>query len=141
MLITYLAVINFIILITLSALHFYWALGGQWGFAAALPTNEEGKRMLNPKKMDSAIVAMGLLVFANYILIYMGFMAFYLPAWIHNYGIWLIIVIFMLRAVGDFRYVGFFKKIRKTDFAVRDTRYYSPLCLWLSFSSLLLILK
>jgi len=41
----------------------------------------------------------------------------------------LIAVAFFFRAVGDFNYVGFFKKVKNTGFAKRDNRYYSPLCL------------
>jgi hypothetical protein len=33
-----------------------------------------------------------------------------------------------LRAIGDFRYVGFFKRIRDSKFARLDTLAYSPLC-------------
>jgi hypothetical protein len=135
-----LATVDFIILLGLSLLHFYWALGGEWGFAAALPTNEAGKRMLNPKKIDSAIVALGLLAFAIYVLIYTGLLGFYLPAWVLAYGIWLIIFIFIVRAIGDFKYVGFFKRVKNTDFAQRDTKFYSPLCLILGVINLFLII-
>jgi hypothetical protein len=34
----------------------------------------------------------------------------------------------LARAVGDFRYVGFFKRVRDSRFATLDTRVYSPLC-------------
>jgi len=51
-----LAVTNSLVLLGLSAIHFYWALGGQWGFAATLPTTKEGKRVFNPKWYDSLIV-------------------------------------------------------------------------------------
>ena len=34
---------------------------------------------------------------------------------------------FALRALGDFRYLGFFKSIRGTPFAYYDTWFYSPL--------------
>ena len=33
-----------------------------------------------------------------------------------------------LRAIGDFRYVGFFNRVRDTGFARLDTLAYSPLC-------------
>ena len=33
-----------------------------------------------------------------------------------------------LRAVGDFRMVGFWKTVRDTPFARWDTRLFSPLC-------------
>lgn len=34
----------------------------------------------------------------------------------------------LARAVGDFRYVGFFKRVRGTRFARLDTLVYSPMC-------------
>jgi len=43
-------------------------------------------------------------------------------------AVWLIAAVFALRAIGDFRYVGFFKRIRDTRFARLDTLAYSPLC-------------
>ncbi len=39
----------------------------------------------------------------------------------------------LLRAVGDFRLVGFFTRTRGTVFARLDTPVFSPLCLVLSF--------
>jgi hypothetical protein len=35
-------------------------------------------------------------------------------------------VIFAARAVGDFKYVGFFKTVKDSPFAVWDTKAYSP---------------
>ncbi len=43
-------------------------------------------------------------------------------------------LIFAVRAIGDFRYVGFFKHIRGSRFARMDTLCYSPLCAALSLS-------
>jgi len=56
------------------------------------------------------------------------------PAWNHlfHWGTLLLGGIFGLRAVGDFRWVGFFKRERGGAFAVRDTWIYSPLCALLS---------
>jgi hypothetical protein len=34
--------------------------------------------------------------------------------------------------VGEFKYVGFFKRVRGTRFATLDTLVYSPLCLLLA---------
>jgi lipopolysaccharide/colanic/teichoic acid biosynthesis glycosyltransferase len=36
------------------------------------------------------------------------------------------------RAVGEFKYVGFFKRVRDSKFATLDTFVYSPLCLLLA---------
>ncbi len=37
-------------------------------------------------------------------------------------------ILIVLRTVGDLRYVGVFKRVRRTRFAVRDTRIYTPVC-------------
>ncbi len=84
--------------------------------------------MLSPRRIDSAIVGFGLLVFAVYYCIKSQYFLIEIPNWILDYGGWLISLIFFLRAIGDFRYVGFFKKVRTTDFAYRDRWYFSPLC-------------
>jgi hypothetical protein len=48
-----------------------------------------------------------------------------LPALI---GCWALVAVFGLRAIGDFRYLGFFKRVTGTRFARADTLVYSPLC-------------
>jgi hypothetical protein len=48
-------------------------------------------------------------------------------------------LLFLARAIGDFRLVGFFKRLRGTRFASLDTRYYSPLCLGLALGVLWLL--
>ncbi len=45
-------------------------------------------------------------------------------------------VIFVLRAIGEFRMFGFFKSITGTDFAFWDTWLYTPLCLALGLGAL-----
>lgn len=47
---TLLGIIESIILIILSGIHFNWAFRGEWGFEKALPTNENGEKVINPKK-------------------------------------------------------------------------------------------
>jgi len=47
---------------------------------------------------------------------------------------WLLATIFILRAIGDFRLVGFFKRVRGSPFAQWDTAAYSPLCLVLGLA-------
>ena len=38
----------------------------------------------------------------------------------------------LARAIGEFKYVGFFKRVRGSRFARLDTWIYSPLCLLLA---------
>ncbi len=118
-----------LIFLAISALHFFWAFGGKTAFAAALPTNEKGERLLNPRKIDSAIVGTGLLAMALFVLIKIQVIDFQLPSWALESGMWVIAGIFFLRAIGDFRYVGFFKKVKGTPFGQMDSKYFSPLCL------------
>lgn len=130
-----------ILLAILSLLHFHWALGGTYGFENSLPTDLNGNRVLNPKKIDSAIVGIGLLMFAFIFLVKSSILHLQLPMFVMNYALWLIIAIFFLRAMGDFKFVGFFKKIKTTEFAKMDTKLYVPLCFLLSFMGLIVELK
>lgn len=118
-----------LLLFALGFIHLYWVFGGKWGFENALPTTENGKRVLNPKKIDSALVGLGLCFFGLYYLLQLDFFKVELPNWMFTYLGWIIPAIFLLRAIGDFKYIGFFKKISKTDFGKRDTKFFSPLCL------------
>ncbi|MGB0838526.1 MAG: DUF3995 domain-containing protein [Chitinophagales bacterium] len=122
------------IFLTLSILHFYWAFGGKWGFDKALPTNEDGERLLQPKPIHSAIVGLGLMGFAGIYLLQANLFSLDIPilAHISGYALWAIPIIFLLRTVGDFKYVGFSKKIKQTNFARLDTQFYAPLCLFIS---------
>lgn len=125
----YLSILLSIILIGLGLIHFNWVIGGKFGFSESLPTKESGERVLNPKKIDSAIVGIGLTIFGIFYILKSGLMEYDIPAWIMKYGSWIIPIIFLLRAIGEFRYVGFFKSIKKTEFGKLDTKLFSPLCL------------
>lgn len=59
----------------------------------------------------------------------MGIFDAYLDREVIRYGTTAIGVIFLLRAMGDFRYMGIFKKATGTQFARNDSRYYIPLSL------------
>lgn len=126
------------ILLILSGIHINWAFGGKWSLDRALPTNEEGKRVLNPTRVDSAIVAIGLLIFATYYLLKANIITLSVPSHMLPYVGWAISSIFMLRAIGDFKYVGFFKRFKTTDFAKLDLKIYSPLSLSISIIGLLI---
>jgi hypothetical protein len=122
----------------LGILHISWSLGGNWGFENSLPTNEAGERVLNPKKSDSAIVGMGLLFFATFYLIKLETIEMVLPNWAAVSAGWFISIIFLLRAMGDFKYVGFFKKVQNTKFGEMDSKIYTPLCLGIGILGILI---
>ena len=141
MLISMLLILTFLFL---SGLHVYWAFGGKWGSEAVLPTKNENINVIMPGVFITLLVAFGLLSFAGIILLNETFLNIKIPFWldfIKKNGLWLIAGIFTLRAIGDFKYVGFFKKIKLTKFGQNDTKYYSPLCLVIGVLTLILVLK
>lgn len=135
---TALALTLILIFLFISGLHIYWAFGGQWGNSAVLPTRHDNAKVIMPGIIPTLTVAFGLLclaaiVFLNAFDVQPAGLAF-----LHKYGMGAIAAIFFLRAVGDFNYIGFFKKIRNTRFARNDTKYYSPLCLMIGILAILL---
>lgn len=130
--------ILFLIFMTLSALHFYWGFGGKWGSRAVVPTKENGIPVFVPRTISTFVVAVGLLCFGLFYLINYGFIEMSFPIWLDKTGFWIIASIFILRAIGDFNYVGFFKKHKRSKFAINDTKYYSPLCSLIGILTLVL---
>ncbi|AUS05183.1 DUF3995 domain-containing protein [Pseudotamlana carrageenivorans] len=117
------------IFLILALIHFNWIFGGTFGLNASLPTNLEGKRVLNPKPLETVIVGLDLSFFSLFYILQSGLITFTLPHWVISVGGWLIPSIFLLRAIGEFKYVGFFKRIKHTAFGKMDTKLFSPLCL------------
>ncbi len=136
---TSLVIINTIILVFISLLHFYWAVGGKYGSVAVLPSKPNGQLLFKPGVLSTLAVAFGLLFFA---LITLGNLSVFDPwielKYVHS-GTWIIGFVFIIRAIGDFRFIGFFKSIKGTDFARNDTRIYSPLSLMMGVISLLIV--
>lgn len=112
----------------IAVIHFYWAAGGQRWLRSAIPTSEDGAPMMSPGAGATALVGIGLMSMSLYYIYALVGMSESAPWIIRAIGVF-IPLIFLIRAVGDLRYVGFFKKVTNTHFAVNDTMYYSPLCL------------
>ncbi len=128
-----LVLINTIIFVALSGIHFYWLAGGKWGLALSLPSDPSTQDFLfKPSIMATLVVAFGLVVFAITTLGNTIALPFGIDRQYFQYGDMFISIIFLMRAVGDFKYVGFFKRIHETPFAGMDSKYYSPLCLLIS---------
>lgn len=135
---TTISILLFLIFGFLSSIHFYWGFGGKWGSDAVIPTKDDHVKAMKPGAIPTFIVAFGLLGFGLFILINSEIIHFTLPTWLNRYGLWIIFGIFFIRSIGDFKYVGFFKSIKHTKFALNDTRYFSPLCLLISLLTVLL---
>lgn len=121
----------------LGSLHVYWAFGGKMGLASAIP-EISGEAAFRPG--PGMTLAVALVLFGFGVLALLLWQVAEAPLWLRLGG-WLAAGVFALRAIGDFRYVGFFKKVRHTDFGYMDSRLYSPLCLLIAclFAGLLIL--
>ncbi len=137
---TIIAAILSIIFLLISLLHFYWGVGGKWGSEKAIPTKVTGEKLFQPSVPECFVVALALLGVVWFILMYVEVLPEVLPARLLNAGIWCFSAIFIVRAVGDFKYTGFFKSVTTTTFGRNDTKYYSPLCLLIGILTLTLAL-
>ncbi len=122
-------------LAALGLMHVYWALGGRAGKSAAVP-EINGQRAFVPTRAGTLAVAAALLFAASVVAIagglfgvgeFKGFFRFL------AYGL---SATFIARAIGDFRLVGFFKRVRDTRFARLDTFVFAPGCLALGLAVL-----
>ena len=116
------------ILILMGAFHFYWAFGGKFFLDKVLPT-KGGKLLFSPGSFLTFIVGVVFIGFSyiTYLLYYSNKDSLYL-----QYLGWALFLMFTLRAIGEFNLIGFFKKIKSTEFSQYDTKYFSPLFIYLA---------
>lgn len=131
-----------VIFAVISLFHFYWAVGGTFGAGVAVPTvdasNRGSRRAFKPSAVGTILVAFTFLLGIAVILGQLRFLGEIVPHWIYRWGTGAIALIFFLRAIGEFRLVGFFKKVSDTPFAYWDTWLFSPLCLLIAIMAFML---
>ena len=110
-----------LIFLPIAALHFYWALGGSWGLRYVLP--QLPNQQFSPPPWASFAVG---LCFLGLGLLYALPSHYFGPQFL-RYSSWVLALVFALRALGDFRYVGWSKTHREGDFALWDDFCFSPL--------------
>jgi hypothetical protein len=126
-----LALIELLIFVILASWHFYWAFGGTIAKKIAIPEMNDTLAFA-PSALLTALVGMVLLLFGILIAAMAGLIAVSLSTTVLSYLCFALAFALFARAIGEFRLVGFFKRIRHTDFARYDTYIYSPVCLFLS---------
>ena len=131
------SILLFTVFSFLGGIHFYWLFGGKWGLKQAIPTKPNEANKMTPPPLATLIVALILLGFGLLYFIKSGVIAIPVPTLITSYAYWCIPALFFIRAIGEFHYVGFFKKVTQTEFAKADTKLFSPLCLGISIMGLL----
>jgi len=113
--------------IAIGVLHLYWAFGPRVGQSAVVPS-VDGKPLFQPGRLATVAVALALFGAAAVVAIRSGMWPMPPLAFLAVIGCWGLVAVFGLRAIGDFRYLGFFKRVKGTRFARADTLVYSPLC-------------
>ena len=123
----------------LGLVHVYWALGGRLGLQAALPQlpvppgwQQHGEpQMVNafdPRRGTTLAVAALLIAVA----LAVGLRAGLFTEPVRHAALQAVLagvaLVMFARAIGDFRLVGFFKRVKGSAFARMDTWVYSPLC-------------
>lgn len=118
------------ILALIAMLHFFWALGMTWGREASIPWTRTGETFSKPGRAASLAVGLSLMMAAT------GVLMPYDP-WLKTQSLRFMALVLGLRAIGDFRYSGFTKRVRSSRFAYWDTYFYSPACVLLAMLALL----
>ncbi len=132
-------IIHFIILFMIASVHIYWAMGGKMASLTVLPQLSSEKLVFKPSSFMTFIVAISFYIMSFIFVNAAGF--FEVSILKNNQNVILIFlgIVVLIRAIGDFKYVGFTKKIKGTPFSINDTKYYSPLCLLISITTFLAI--
>lgn len=128
MIVDILSIVLSIVFFTLGFIHFYWAFGGEWGIKNAIPTKKENEHIhFRPSPFATIIVGVILSLFGVFYIFQNSFVNIKLPNWT-KFLLWITPTLFLLRVIGDFKYVGIFKNIKNTLFAKWDNKLYIPLC-------------
>ena len=124
-----------VVFVGLSALHVFWAAGGRTGGAAAIP-RQAGRALFRPSPLSTLAVAAALAAAALVIAAAAGWLGRGAPLRAGRRLAYVLALVFAVRAVGDFRYVGFFKSLGDDPFRWWDTWLFSPLCLGIAAAAL-----
>ena len=122
----------------LDVLDLHWAFGGAGLMAAGAGSfqveirgrSSSGRTRqapaFTPSRRDTLLVATALIAAAGLVVLRAGLFAEAVSHWTVQAAVVGIALVFLARARGDFKLVGFFKLNNDTAFAYWDTRLYSP---------------
>jgi len=125
--------------VLLALWHFYMALVPGSGTAGAVPS-VEGRPLFTPSRKSTVGVGVVLLLFSALVAATAGLISVGLSRKALSWLSFTLAIGLLARAVGEFKYVGFFKRVRGSRFARLDTLVYSPLCLLLAIGVALVAL-
>ena len=119
------------VFIVLALWHFGMALVPSSGTMRAVPS-DKGKPPFVPSRRATIGVGLVLLLFAALVAATSGAVDVGLPPAALRWPSFALAAGLFARAVGEFKYVGLFKRVRDSRFATLDTFVYSPICLLLA---------
>lgn len=111
--------------------HFYMALA-RWSREGGAVPSVGGKPLFVPSRKATFAVGVVLLLFAGLVAATAKMFPVGLPIAALSWLSYALALGLLARAVGEFKYVGFFKRVRDSRFATPDTWVYSPRCLLLA---------
>jgi hypothetical protein len=132
MIIFWVQITTILILNSIAGIHFYWFVGGTFGLKAAIPMKDDLSPLFKIGKHGPLIVGLGLFSLSLLILDNTGFWGPISTKALSGNIYAGFSIIFLIRAIGDTNYVGFFSKKRKTLFHYWDMRLHSVISLILS---------
>lgn len=127
-----LAAVAALVALGIAGLHVYWAVGGRVGFASAVPQHPDGRPKFEPG--PAACIAVALACFGFSALIGVRTFAS-APPWV-DIALGVASAVFVARAIGDGRGVGFTKRGHATPFEKSDDALFTPLVVLLLVGTL-----
>ena len=123
-----LAVIVAGVFVVLALWHLWMAMSPASGESGAVPS-VAGKPVFVPSTRATVAVAVVLLAFACLVVATAGLVPVGVSPRVLSWLCYALALGLFARAIGEFKYVGLFKRVRESRFARLDTFVYSPLCL------------
>jgi hypothetical protein len=120
------------VFLLLGLWHVYMASARAPGVLDGAVPSAGGEPVFVPSRPVTYAVAMVLFLCAGLVAAAAGVIPSALPPAVLTVGSWLLALGLFARAIGDFRFVGFFKRVKGSRFARLDSVFYSPLCLALA---------
>ena len=117
--------------LAIAVWHLYMAWSPATDASGSVPS-KDGKPLFVPSARATVLVAVMLVLFAGLVAATAGLLQVSIPGAMLRWLSYLLAAGLFARAVGDFRFVGFFKRVRGTRFATLDYFVYSPICLLLA---------
>jgi hypothetical protein len=120
-------------LLAITGIHFFWLIGGKIGLKYAFPHNSKHRKKIYRPKTIVLFIITGVLALMTFLCLAQtdSFNNILNPE-IIIWGNRVTGIIFLFRAIGNFKYLGFTKTFKDTEFAQLDTYIYCPVSLAIS---------